>query len=126
MSAQEQGDRTKVSIEPPQLLVSHRAAPGGACHTLVLDGELDYATAPDFVAALDRVPLAAGASMELDLANVPFCDSAGLAALLNAHTRLRRLKGTLRIVAIDPRLLRMLRLTGVAHLFLPGDSVEQS
>ncbi|MGW5054331.1 STAS domain-containing protein [Actinokineospora sp. NPDC004072] len=106
-----------MSAEPARLVVSHLASDGG--HTVVLDGELDYLTAPDFVAVLDEIPVETGASVDLDLGAVPFCDSAGIAALVRAYQRVTRGKGTLRVVAMDPRVRRTLELTGLAQLFNP-------
>ncbi|MFC7615875.1 STAS domain-containing protein [Actinokineospora soli] len=97
--------------------MSHLKAVDGA-HTVVLDGELDYETSPEFVAVVDGVPVSGGV-VELDLSGVPFCDSAGLAALVHAYRRVSGGGGELRVIGIDPRLLRMLEMTGLAHLFTP-------
>lgn len=104
-----------------QLLVSHVTTADGG-HALVLDGELDYQTAPQLIAVLDEVAVTDGAAvdLDLDLSAVPFCDSAGIAALLRAHYLATLSGGKLRIVAIDPRLTRTLELCGLADLFAPG------
>ncbi|GGS32207.1 MULTISPECIES: STAS domain-containing protein [Actinokineospora] len=105
-----------MSAEPARLVVSHLAAVDGG-HTVVLDGELDYQTAPDFVAVLDEIPVDDGARVDLDLAAVPFCDSAGIAALVRAYQLVNKGQGKLRVVAMDPRVRRTLELTGLAQLF---------
>ncbi|MGX7828593.1 STAS domain-containing protein [Actinokineospora sp. 24-640] len=106
-----------MSSEPTRLVVSHLATSDGG-HAIVLDGELDYVTAPDFVAVLDEITVREGAVVDLDLSAVPFCDSAGIAALLRAYQLVNEGKGALRIVAVDPRLRRTLELTGLAFLFV--------
>ena len=108
-----------MSGESARLVVSHVRAVDGA-HTVVLDGELDYQTSPDFVAVLDEIPLTTGSAVELDLSSVPFCDSAGIAALVRAYQRVTGAGGSLRVLAIDPRLQRTLELTGLARLFPRG------
>ncbi len=56
----------------------------------------------------------------IDLSNVPFLDSAGLAALLSIARIARSIEHTLRVVAVgNPR--RVLRITGVDRILLIED-----
>jgi anti-sigma B factor antagonist len=61
---------------------------------LSVEGELDIATAPRLIAALNDTIANAVRSVVVDLSLVAFMDSTGLALLINAHRRLtRRSKG---------------------------------
>lgn len=76
-------------------------------------GELDAHTAPEFADAFDDV--ADGAAVELDLTDVSFLDSSGLAALLEARRRLDSAGGSLVVTAASPAVARLLELTGVSE-----------
>lgn len=70
-----------------------------------LDGELDIAAAPELMAVLERAVSAVGPTeLVVDLAEVTFCDVAGLRPLL-AHER-----GALELRAPSPPLRRLLSL----------------
>jgi anti-sigma B factor antagonist len=61
---------------------------------LLVDGEIDVATAPRLLAALNEAVPQALRSLVIDLSRCGFMDSTGLALLINAHRRLtRRSKG---------------------------------
>ena len=61
---------------------------------LLVAGELDIATAPRLITALNGAVQEALRSLVVDLSRVDFMDSTGLALLINAHRRLtRRSKG---------------------------------
>lgn len=52
--------------------------------TLTLWGEVDLATKAVFVAALEEAAAAGATTVVLDLAGVPFLDSSGLGAIVDA------------------------------------------
>ena len=83
---------------------------GGAA-VLVLRGEIDIATAPQFrqamVEAADRV----GAVVVVDLDQVEFIDSTGLGVLVGGLKRARTSGGDLVLVCTQPRILRLLEVT---------------
>jgi anti-sigma B factor antagonist len=58
---------------------------------LVVDGELDIATAPRMIAALNGAIADMAAPLVVDLTQVGFMDSTGLALLMNARRRVVRL-----------------------------------
>ena len=71
-------------------------------------GELDLLTAPELNAALD----ATRSDVVLDLRDVTFIDSTGLAVLV-AHRRARRARGlTLRVEGPQPNVVRAFALAG--------------
>jgi anti-sigma B factor antagonist len=55
---------------------------------LFVEGEIDVASAPRLIAALNEAVAEAARSVIIDLTSVDFMDSTGLALLINAHRRL--------------------------------------
>jgi anti-sigma B factor antagonist len=55
---------------------------------LSVEGEIDVASAPRLIAALNDAVAEAARSVIIDLTSVGFMDSTGLALLINAHRRL--------------------------------------
>jgi anti-anti-sigma factor len=64
-------------------------------------GELDLATVDEFRAALADGEHASTERLLVDLSQVRFIDSTGLAAVIAAHDRLRRQRRTLALVVPD-------------------------
>jgi anti-anti-sigma factor len=85
-------------------------------HTIArLRGELDIATAPALREPLTvllrlRMPVPL---LILDLAEVWFCDAAGLAVLIGTQRRATSLGTTLRLAAARPQVARVLHVTGL-------------
>jgi anti-sigma B factor antagonist len=88
---------------------------------LVFSGEVDYAVAARFREALVDLAEAGAVHLDLDLDGVTFIDSRGLSVLLHARRRCLRQGGSLRVVAVSPQVLRVLRVTGLHHLLLAQD-----
>jgi anti-sigma B factor antagonist len=57
---------------------------------LAVEGELDIATAPRMIAALNEAFADLELPLVVDLSSVDFMDSTGLALLMNAHRRVKR------------------------------------
>jgi anti-sigma B factor antagonist len=57
---------------------------------LAVEGELDIATAPRMIAALNDAFANLALPLIVDLSSVDFMDSTGLALLMNAHRRVKR------------------------------------
>ncbi len=58
---------------------------------LAVEGELDIATAPRMISALNEALADMAFPLVVDLSRVVFMDSTGLALLINARRRVRRL-----------------------------------
>lgn len=83
-----------------------------------LRGELDIATAEQAHAYLRRVVDGEKkGKVTLNLANLTFCDAAGLGVLAKAASYARRSGRTLRVTAARPSLLRIMRITGMDEAF---------
>ena len=85
---------------------------------LTFSGEVDYAVTARFRQALVDLAEAGAVHLALDLEDVTFIDSRGLSVLLHARRRVLRLGGSLRVIAVSPQVLRVLRVTGLHHLLL--------
>jgi anti-sigma B factor antagonist len=91
----------------PRFEITTETANGSASARIRVAGELDIAAAPDLELAIERRAVE-GATLILDLSDVTFIDSTGLAVLIHAATAL---DGRLRIIA-SPACQRLIDLTG--------------
>jgi anti-anti-sigma factor len=81
-------------------------------------GELDIATAEQAHAYLRRVVDGEKkGKITLNLADLTFCDAAGLGVLAKVAGHARRTGRTLRVTAARPSLLRIMRITGMDEAF---------
>ncbi|MES9521971.1 STAS domain-containing protein [Streptomyces capoamus] len=89
-------------------------------------GDMDYLTAPmfrtEFLSCIDS----GERWIVLDLAGVPFCDSAGLNALLAARRRALETGVTLVLAGLQPQLRQLLKLTGVETILDVYDTAENA
>ena len=86
----------------------------GAC--LRLAGELDLSTAPELNAAIDRLTAEGERHLLLDLSELTFCDSAGIAAFVRGDNRAAADGGWLRVTGATGRVARVLQVTGLAEV----------
>ncbi|MEV7775775.1 STAS domain-containing protein [Kitasatospora sp. NPDC086791] len=75
-------------------------------------GDLDLCTAPELRRRLSAA-LRAYREVVLDLAGVEFMDCSGLGALVHAQNQADRLGARLILRGAGPRVLRLLKLTGL-------------
>jgi anti-anti-sigma factor len=81
--------------------------------SLTLEGDLDLATAPLMAEQLLRAEATDAASITIDLAAVPFIDSTGLRALLEADVRNGPRPERLQIINAAAQGRRLFQLAGV-------------
>ncbi|MET9226448.1 STAS domain-containing protein [Lentzea sp. NPDC003310] len=91
---------------------------------LAVAGELDIDTVPVLSARLDAD--VTGAHAVLDLAELAFMDSTGLALVLDWHRRLAEAGGQLRIAAAQGPVRRLFELADVAQVLSLHGSVEEA
>jgi anti-sigma B factor antagonist len=87
---------------------------------LALTGELDLAAAPAVRSHVVALTGAGVTRLVIDLSGVDFLDSAGLGVLVGARKRVRQadeVAGEVRLVVPEPRLRRLLTLTGLDLVF---------
>ena len=86
--------------------------PGGA-RVVAVAGEVDLATAPQLDAALAGLLPAAGSRVVLDLSEVTFLASRGIAVLIDAYERAVERGVELHLVVTRPQVHRILEMTGL-------------
>jgi anti-sigma B factor antagonist len=88
--------------------------PGFAIATVV--GDVDVRTAPTLRSGALEIIQQGHSRLALDLAQVGFCDSAGLSAIIGIWHAAQAVGGSLSLASVPDRLMRMLTLTGVDSL----------
>jgi anti-anti-sigma factor len=84
-----------------------------------IDGELDIATAPRVRGPLvEAARRGAPPFLVVELSELTFCGSIGLAELLSAQRAAEQHGGQVVLVGCRPELIRLLRLAGVQELFV--------
>ncbi|MFI9343986.1 STAS domain-containing protein [Streptomyces sp. NPDC052773] len=95
------------------LTVQH-PRPGHAIATIV--GDADMRTAPTLRSGALEIIQQGHPRLVLDLAQVGFCDSAGLSAIIGIWHAAQEAGGALSLAGAPDRLMRMLSLTGIDSL----------
>ena len=80
-------------------------------------GDLDVITAPRLRQCFADLVRHGHHDLVVDLDEVGFVDSTGLAVLVNALKRVRAQQGQLRLVCSDERTIHMFRITGLINTF---------
>ncbi|MBV8161264.1 MAG: STAS domain-containing protein [Acidimicrobiia bacterium] len=85
--------------------------------TVVLAGELDLATAGRVREALIAISNSGEHRVVVDMTNVTFIDSTGLAALVGPLKRFRSMNGQIVLRSPTPGVYKLLTLTGLTRVF---------
>jgi anti-sigma B factor antagonist len=101
---------------PPTFEVTDKAI-DAQTHVIAVRGELDLATAAAFSAPLLAAIDAGKTNVVVDLCEVVFIGSNGLATLLSGLRRLTRRGGRLLIATANPTVLRMFEITRTDSTF---------
>ena len=86
---------------------------GNATTVVAVQGELDLNSADELRAALDTDEAANGSRLIVDLVGTTLIDSTALGLIAGAAKSLSRTGGGVTVVANDPRVVRIFRLTGL-------------
>ncbi len=89
----------------------------GGVTTLAVRGELDVADAAEFRDEVQRYGAAARVGINLDLSELRFIDSSGMAALMHAREAVESMGRTIRIVNASRPVWRVFRFAGLGDLF---------
>ena len=100
---------------PPEQLSVTTARADASCHVSVV-GEVDCSTAPRLTENVDALLASGPAELVVDLTGVTFLDSAGLHALVTAHTRAQGQGIRMRVLVATRAVLRPLQVTGLETL----------
>ena len=92
----------------------------------VLEGRIDTEGAVDMDLALEAAVSEGKHKMVLDMAQVNYISSAGLRTLADIVSRNREAGGDLKLVAVNRKVLRVLRIIGFDRFFTLYDTVEEA
>jgi anti-anti-sigma factor len=114
-----------MSMHPVGLDLREREHAG--VHTLTLAGELDIASAPTLHAAVDRLRTAATRGITIDLSELKFIDSTGLAAIVLAGKVCEQHGYRFSLIPGSPAVQRLFELTGLIEVlpFQAGGPVAE-
>jgi anti-anti-sigma factor len=99
-----------------QLELAYQVAANGEA-TVRVRGELDIATADQAYAYLRDVVDNQDGPVMMNLAELTFCDAAGLGVLARVAGHARRAGRSLKLTAARPSLLRIMHITGMDEAF---------
>jgi anti-anti-sigma factor len=102
--------------ESVQLELSHSIGADGY-QVVSVSGELDIATAEAAYAYLSEVIDSWPVPIQVDLSGLTFCDASGLGVLARVANHARRAGRQLRLTAVRPSLLKIMRITGLDGAF---------
>jgi anti-anti-sigma factor len=102
-------------LEAPPTLLHMRVERDGPWVVVVLAGELELATTPRFMAAVQQLLDAGADAIRIDLGGVTFIDSTGLRALLRLASRDPRIS-RLELLPGPPAVQRLFELCAVEEL----------
>ncbi len=97
----------------------------GAC-VVRLAGELDADDAPGVRSLLAEQVLEGSGSLVLDLSELVFVDSAGLAALVAAHKGTRAAGTCLVLAGVSPQVAKVLAISGLDGVLTVAPSVPEA
>ncbi|MEU7758780.1 STAS domain-containing protein [Micromonospora aurantiaca (nom. illeg.)] len=95
--------------------VTYAQRDGGGAH-LRLAGELDLGTAGELNSAIDRLIAEGHRELLLDLTELTFCDSTGIAAFIRGDNLVAADGGWLRLTGATGRVARVLQVTGLVEV----------
>ena len=85
---------------------------------VVVSGDLDLATAPQLMSAVESLAATGARRVVVDLGAVSFIDSSGISALLRADQTLREADGVLVLGAMSAQVMSVLAMTGLQAEFV--------
>jgi anti-sigma B factor antagonist len=88
--------------------------------------EVDATNAQDLRSAILAALGTGPDRLIVDLGGTEFCDSTGLNVLVRAHKRLEEAGGELLLVATEPTLLRIFKVTGMDTMFHLFASLDEA
>ena len=91
-------------------------SPSGGIAVVAMRGEIDAVAIPSLAGCLDGAVAAGLRHVVLDMADVSFIDSVGLAAVVAARRRLDANGGTLSVRRPSPHVCKLLEITGLTRV----------
>jgi anti-sigma B factor antagonist len=94
-----------------------RTGPGTDVPVVALTGEIDLAVAPSLQKRLNLLLSRGSTTIVVDLLGATFLDSIALGVLVSTMDECRKAGGDLHLVVTEPRILKVLKITGLADTF---------
>lgn len=91
-----------------------------------LEGEIDLHTCPELRTTLQNLMDSGKHQIVLNLAQVPYLDSAALGVLVDAVRKARENNGGLHLVNVTPFVLRAFEITRLIKIFQVHDDIESA
>lgn len=95
-------------------------------HVVRADGGIDGRTADGFLEQATRLVEGGARRLVIDCQGLDIVSSAGLAALLRVHARMRTLGGDVRLAAVPGAIVQILRITHLDRIFELHDDVNRA
>jgi anti-sigma B factor antagonist len=89
---------------------------------VVVEGEVDLAVAPSLREQLKALVTEGHATVYVDLLGATFLDSTALGVLVTTREHCHRSGGELHLIVDNPRILKVLEITGLSDAFPIHDS----
>jgi anti-sigma B factor antagonist len=93
---------------------------------IVLSGEIDLAVAPSLKERLDLLYASGESTVVVDLLDATFLDSMALGVLVGALEQCRKSGGDLHLVVTEPRILKVLEITGLVNTFPIHSAIHEA
>ena len=106
------------------LKLGHHARDG--VEVIDVQGEIDMYTAPRLRELLIDLVSTGSYRLVVNLDKVGFLDSTGLGVLVGGLRRVRAHDGSLDLVCTQPRILKILKITGLTEVFGIYETVDQA
>lgn len=91
------------------------------------DGELDHHTAADIRTRIDQAYTEKMLkNIVLDLNNLQFMDSSGIGLIMGRYKLVSQNGGKIFLVHVSPRVLKILKMSGILKIVQLADSVEEA
>ncbi len=84
---------------------------------LVVDGEINFNSSPDFRKAFLKVLDSKAQKVVVNLSNVAYVDSSGLATLVEAHQKIKSAGGRLKLSNLTNKVKSLFEITKLEKLF---------
>ncbi len=105
--------------------MEHQVREEGGRHIVSLSGEVDLENSPKArQILLDAV--GPGQKVLVDLADVTYMDSSGIASLVEAYQRAKKNGAVFALVCVNPAVLRVLKLARLDKVFTIHENLESS
>ena len=89
-----------------------------------VEGEIDTYTSTILRQELDSITIKPNQPIELNLSKVSYMDSTGLGIFVAFYKKVVREEGSLKLVGLTPRLVRLFEITGLSE-FMDVESEEK-